>query len=116
MNQTFLNVLRIVFALFCIGFGIDKFVTFLPACSLTEYIPLAGMYVTGIIELVLGGTLLFKKYELISLKILTAVSIGGFMFHLVTGSTDFGGALVCSFMGSLLIFAYKKQIQANSIS
>ena len=116
MNPTFLNVLRIIFALLLIGFGIDKFVMFLPICSLTEYIPPEGNLITGIIELVFGVALVFKKYEMISLRILTAISIGGLLFHLAIGSTDFSGALVSSFMGLFLIFVYKNQILTNSRS
>ena len=114
MNPTFLNVVRIGFALFCIGFGLDKFLYFLPTCSLTQYISPTGMLITGIIELVFGMALLFKKYELMALRILTALIIGGLMLHLIKGTTDFNGAIVGSLMGLFLIFAYKRQIKGSN--
>jgi len=114
MNLPFLNVLRITFALFCIAFGIDKFFQFLPTCSLTQYIPPIGMLITGIIEIGFGIILLIKKYELLALRILTGLIIGGLILHLVKGSTDFSGAIIGSLMGLFLIFAYKKQIKVIS--
>lgn len=113
MNLTFLNVLRIAFAILILAFGVDKFFPFLPTCSLNQYIPPSGMIVTGLIEIGFGITLLLKKYELIALKILTSISIGGVIFHLIIGTTDFKGAIIASLMGLFLIFVDKKQIQAK---
>ena len=81
---------------------------------MSEYIPPSGMIITGIIEIGFGIILLIKKYELLALRILTGLIIGGLIFHLGTGSTDFSGAIIGSLMGLFLIFAYKKQIQAIS--
>jgi len=108
MKPIILKILRIVFAIFSIGFGIDKFVDFLPTCSLTAYIPHEGMMVTGILEIIAGIALLIKKQVLLSLRMVTALSMGGLMFHLFTGTYDFLGATFGTILGLMLIFAYKK--------
>lgn len=109
MNQTTTNFLKIVFALFCIGFGIDKFVEFLPICSLTEYISREGMFFTGVLEIILGVLILLDKYVLIALKIATVIIIGGLLLHLIKGTYDIAGALSGAILGLILIFAYKNQ-------
>lgn len=111
MKSSTLNILRIAFAIFFIGFGIDKFVEFLPTCSLTNYIPQEGMMITGVLEIVLGIAILLDKYVLLSLRIATAISIGGLLFHLLTGTYDCGGAAFGSIFGLILIFVYKENKQ-----
>lgn len=111
MNPTFINVLRIVFALNCIIFGVDKFFEFLPTCSLTNHISQRGLIVTGVIEIILGFLLLLKKWELWVLRIGTGIMIGGVAFHLAKGSYDISGALIGALIGLFLIFAYKKQLK-----
>jgi len=108
MSSTLFSNIRIFFALFCILFGLDKFVSFLPTCSLTEFISPIGMFVTGILELIFGSLLLFKQKELLALRILTAITIGGLMLHLIKGRYDISGGIIGSIIGLYLIFAYKK--------
>lgn len=100
MNPTLFTSLKIFFALFCIGFGIDKFIPFLPICSLTNYFPPYGMTVLGGIEMGLGILLLLKMKTV--------------LLHLFTGSFDFGGALIGSAIGLLLIFETKKTISNDN--
>lgn len=110
MNQTTTTkLLTIVFAVFCIGFGIDKFVEFLPICSLTEYISSEGMFFTGVLEIILGIVILLDKFVLLALRIATALIIGGLLLHLLKGTYDIGGALLGAILGLILIFTYKKQ-------
>ena len=77
MNQSLESILQIIFAVFCIIFGLDKFLEFLPACSLMSDIPQSGMIATGVIEIIIGIALLLKKYTLTSLRVATAIMIGG---------------------------------------
>lgn len=109
MNPTITKTLKIVFAIFCIVFGIDKFVEFLPICSLTEYIPREGMFITGILEIVLGVVILIDKFVLLALRIATALIIGGLLLHLLKGTYDIGGAILGAILGLTLLFAYKNQ-------
>jgi len=58
MKPTFKNILRIAYGLFCIGFGIDKFVEFLPTCGLIPNLPPFSMELIGILEIGIGILLL----------------------------------------------------------
>jgi len=107
MNSTLTKVLQILFALFCIGFGIDKFIPFLPTCSLTNHISSNGMIATGIVEIALGISLLLNKYVLICLRLATGIMIFGLIFHLATSTYDCGGAFIGTILGLILIYAHK---------
>ena len=108
MNPTIVNTVQIIFALFCIAFGIDKFVEFLPTCSLANTISQRGMMLTGVLEIGIGIMLFFKKYTLLFLRLGTAIILGGLLLHIVKGTYDFSGALIGSIMGLFIIFAHKK--------
>ncbi len=108
MNPTLVNTIQILFALFCILFGIDKFVEFLPTCSLLNYLPKSAMMVTGVLEILIGILLLLKKQTLLVLRLATAIMLGGFLLHIVKGTYDFSGALIGGLVGLFLIFAHKK--------
>lgn len=109
MNLKVVGLLQIAFALFCIIFGLDKFLEFLPTCSLVNHIPANGMIVIGCLEIIVGMVLLTKQYTLLSLRVATAMIIGGIIFHLATGTYDFGGGLIGAFIGLFLIYQYKRR-------
>ena len=109
MNQSLESILQIIFAVFCIVFGLDKFLEFLSTCSLTNHIPQSGMIVTGVIEILIGIALLLKKYTLTSLRLATAIMIGGLAFHLFKGTYDLGGAAFGSILGLVLIVLNKRK-------
>jgi len=114
MNPAIINIVQIAFAIFCIVFGIDKFVEFLPTCSLTTVIPKEGMMITGVLEIGIGIMLLLKKHTLLILRIGTAIILGGLLMHIVKGTDDVGGALLGSIMGLFLIIAHKRTITLTS--
>jgi len=109
MNPSLENMLQILFAVFCIVFGIDKFLEFLPTCSLTNHIPQSGMMVTGILEIILGIALLLKKYTFTALRLVTGIMLGGLILHLMTGSYDVGGAVFGAVLGLILIVSQKRK-------
>ena len=109
MNANLEKTLLILFAIFCIGFGIDKFIEFLPSCSLTEYISQRGLMVTGVLEIVIGILLLLNKYTLPALRLATAIMIGGLAMHLVKGTYDITGAAFGALLGLVLIFSQKSR-------
>ena len=108
MESNYLNGLRIVLSLFCLVFGVDKFLEFLPICNLVNDLPKEAIIGLGVTEIVLGMALFSKKYLLISARLATAIMIGGMTMHLLKGTNDFGGALIGTIIGLLLIFTYKK--------
>ena len=110
MNPATVHIVQILFALFCILFGIDKFVEFLPTCSLLNYLPKSAMMVTGVLEIAIGILLLLKKQILLVLRLATAIMIGGLLLHVVKGTYDFSGALIGGLLGLFLIFAHKKNM------
>ena len=109
MNQSLESILQILFAVFCIIFGLDKFLEFLPTCSLISDIPQSGMIATGVIEIIIGIALLLKKYTLTSLRVATAIMIGGLGFRLFKGTYDLGAAAFGSILGLVLIVLHKKR-------
>jgi len=109
MNQSIESFLLLIFGAFCIVFGVDKFIEFLPTCSLVSVIPKEGMLITGVLEIVLGLLILLKKYTLASLQIATAIIIGGLMLHLITGTFDISGAVFGAVLGVGLIISQKRK-------
>lgn len=108
MKLDFLSLLRILLALCCLVFGLDKFLEFLPFCSLNEDISIEGMIGLGIVETGLGMALLFNRKLLLFARLSTAIMMGGLIMHLLQGTKDFGGALIGTILGLLLIFTYKR--------
>ncbi len=108
MNQKSVNFLRVLVALFCIFFGADKFLELIPTCSLINHITPEGMFVLGVLEIIIGVALLGKWNILLMARLATAMMIGGLLMHLIKGTNDFGGATVGALLGLSLIFTYKK--------
>ena len=109
MNSNIEKVLQISFAIFCIAFGIDKFIEFLPHCSLTDQISRRGMIATGVIEIGIGILLLLNKYTLLSLRLATAIMFGGVAMHLAKGTYDITGAAFGTILGVVLIFIQRNK-------
>ena len=109
MNQKLVNALRLLFALFCILFGANKFLELFPTCSLISHITSKGMMVLGILEITLGVALVYNQHTLLLARLGTAIIIGGFIMHIVKGTNDYGGAIIEATMGLFLIFTLKKR-------
>ena len=107
-KPNFVTILRILLVAFCFVFGLDKFLEFLPICSLNEDISIEGMIGLGMIEIGLGVALIYGRYLLIVARLATIIMSGGMLLHLLKGTKDFGGALIGTIIGLLLIFLYKK--------
>lgn len=109
MSPTFVNILRISFGLFCIGFGIDKFVEFLPTCSLIPHLPAFAMPLTGVLEIGVGLLLLLNKYTMTLLQLITLVMFSGVVLHTLLGTYDFSGAFIGTIWGMALVYLYKEK-------
>jgi len=107
MKPTFKNILRIAYGLFCIGFGIDKFVEFLPTCGLIPNLPPFSMELIGILEIGIGILLLLNKYTMPTLQVITVVMFSGVLLHTLIGTYDFIGAFIGTIWGMLLVYLYK---------
>jgi hypothetical protein len=104
MNHTVITALRILFGIFCIAFGIDKFVEFLPKCSLLNHLPVWTMWGTGVLEIGLGLCMILDKYTMIALQIAAVVMFTGVVLHTLIGTYDFSGALIGTVVAMILIF------------
>ena len=104
MNPSLVNILRIAFGIFCIVFGMDKFLEFLPTCSLIPNLPPFSMEAVGVLEIGIGILLLLNKYTRPTLLIVTAIMSSGVLLHILLGTSDFSGALVGTIWGILLIY------------
>ena len=109
MNTNLEKALQISFAIFCIAFGIDKFIEFLPHCSLTDQISRRGMIATGVLEILIGILLLLNKYTLPALRLATAIMFGGVAMHLFKGTYDIPGAAIGTVIGVVLIFIQRNK-------
>jgi len=99
------NIAKILFALSCIIMGIDKFVEFLPHCTLLSFIPQEMMWGTGVLEIIIGLMIFLNKNTSLMIKLGTAIMAGGVGLHLVTQTFDLGGALVSTILGLVYIFS-----------
>lgn len=97
------------FAIICIVLGIDKFVEFLPLCSLTDIVSREGMMVTGVLEILGGIGLLTQKYRMFSLRFLGIIMILAVVLHKFNGTSDFGGALLGVFAVFFLLYLERKR-------
>jgi len=98
-----------IFAISCIIIGVDKFFEFLPICSLTYVSSKESMMVTGVLEILGGLGLLTKKFRLLSLILLGLIMFLGVVMHIVTKTTDFGGALFGLITAFFLLYGERKE-------
>ncbi|MEL6919240.1 MAG: DoxX family membrane protein, partial [Bacteroidota bacterium] len=103
MNSKVLLVLRIVFGLFLVLFGSNKFFNFLPAfeglseTAMTYFGSLTAAKVlpmVGIVETVAGLSLLVNKYASLMMIILMSVSVNAVLFHATLDPGNIVPALV----------------------
>jgi len=115
MNSKVLLALRIVFGLFLVTFGLNKFLDFMPPMEMGEA---AGSYfgalmssktliLVAIVEIVAGLSLLFNKYAALMLLILMSVSINAVLFHATLDPANIMGAAVLLILNVILLYAYK---------
>lgn len=117
MNAKVLLVLRIVFGLFLITFGLNKFLQFMPMGEMGEA---AGNYfgalmstktlmLVAIVEIAAGLSLLLNKYAALMMLILMSVSINAVLFHATLEPGSIPGALVLLVLNVVMLYAYKEK-------
>ena len=115
MNAKVLLVLRIVFGLFLITFGLNKFLQFMPMGEMGEA---AGSYfgalmstktlmLVAIVEIAAGLSLLLNKYAALMMLILMSISINAVLFHATLEPGSIPGALVLLVLNVVMLYAYK---------
>jgi putative oxidoreductase len=115
MNSKVLLALRIVFGLFLVTFGLNKFLDFMPPMEMGEA---AGSYfgalmstktmmLVAIVEILAGLSLLLNKYAALMMLILMSVSVNAVLFHATLEPGTIPAAIVLLVLNIVMLFAYK---------
>lgn len=117
MNPKITMGLRILFGLFCLFFGINKFAQFLTFPPIPgDGGTLMGIYATsgfmkiiGVLEIIGGLLLLVGKYIPIALTVMIAIMFNAAVFHALHEPATIAGSMVGLLLGLLLVYAYKEK-------
>ncbi len=120
MNPKITMGLRILFGLFCLIFGINKFAHFLPMPSIPgDGGTLMGIYATsgflkiiGVLEIIGGLQLLIDKYVPLAITLMVAIMFNAAIFHALHDPPNIVGAIVGLVMGLALVYAYKDRFSS----
>lgn len=102
MNSKVKMGLRIFFGLFCIIFGVNKFVGFIPMPAIpgdggvlmSIYVTSGFMSIIGVLEVLGGLALVSNKFVPLALTFLTAIMLNAFIFHFLHDLAGIGGSVV----------------------
>ncbi len=116
MNPKIVLVLRIVFGLFLILFGSNKFFNFMPAppempeAVMNYMMALMGsktLPLVGLVEVLAGISLLFNRYAALMMLILMSVSINAVMFHATLAPEGIVPSVVLLVLNMVMLYAYR---------
>ncbi len=118
MNSQFTKIVRILLGIVLVVFGANKFLRFIPmetptgsagdflnSLNATGYI----FPIVGILEVIIGGLLLLKKWVPFALILLAPISINILLFHLFLDIPGIVVSFVVVVFNSILI--YKNWLQ-----
>ena len=119
MNEKVVMGIRILFGVFCLIFGINKFFPFLPMPTIAGdggilmgiYFSSGFMKIIGVLEIVFGLALILNKYVPLSLTVLIAIMFNAFIFHLLHDMGGIGGAVLGMILGLILVYANKDRFK-----
>ncbi len=120
MNTKVAMGIRILFGLFCLIFGLNKFLNFLPMLPIEgDGGTLMGIYFTsgffkliGVLEVLGGLALLLNKYVPLALTVLVAIMFNAAIFHMLHDMGGIGGAVVGLLMGLILVYFNKERFSS----
>jgi uncharacterized membrane protein YphA (DoxX/SURF4 family) len=116
----FTKIVRIFLGLVLVVFGANKFLHFIPMDT-PDLNTAAGQFmnslgatgyifpVVGVLEVIIGAMLLFKKYIAFALILLAPISINILLFHLFLDIPGLSIALLILVFNSILIFKHWQQ-------
>lgn len=115
MNPKITMVLRILFGLFCLIFGINKFAHFLqfPAIPgdggtlMGIYASSGFMKLIGILEILGGLALIIGRYVPLALIVMIGIMFNATVFHALHDIGGIAGAAVGLILGLVLVYALK---------
>jgi putative oxidoreductase len=120
MNSQFTKIVRILLGIVLLAFGLNKLLPtpFIPLPDLPQK---AGDFMTslgatgyvlktvGLIEIVIGVLLLFKKWVAFALIALVPISLNILLFHLFLDVSGIAGAIVVATLNAILIYKHWPQ-------
>jgi len=120
MNSKVTMGIRILFGLFCLIFGLNKFIGFMPfppipgdgGTLMTIYATSGFMKIIGVLEIVFGLALLLGKFVPLALTILGAIMFNAFLFHALHDMGNIAGAVIGCIMSLVLVYAYKDRFSS----
>ena len=114
MNATVQMVLRILLGLILIIFGANKFLQFMPmpplegdAATFMGGLAVSGYMFTllGILEIIIGLLLIFKKAVPFALILLAPLAINMVLYHAAMDPAGIGAAALVTVLNIVLIYA-----------
>ena len=120
MNPKVTMGLRILFGLFLLLFGVNKFANFMPFPPIPgDGGTLMGIYFTsgflkliGILEILGGLALLTGKYVPLALTFMVAIMFNAAVFHALHDPANIVAAIVGLVLGLALVYAYKDRFSS----
>jgi uncharacterized membrane protein YphA (DoxX/SURF4 family) len=113
MNSQFTKLMRILLGAILVVFGLNKFLTFIPAPELPENaanfinsLESTGyvLQVVGAIEVLIGLLLLLNKWVAFALVVLVPISANILLFHLFLDIPGISGALLVAIFNGILMY------------
>ncbi len=114
-------IIRILFGLMLVIFGLNKFLQFMPMPPMPET---AGEFmgalvksgyilvIVAVIEVIAGVLLLINKYQALALIVVFPIILNAFLFHLFLDIAGIGGAFIAITMNVFLFFTNKESYSA----
>ena len=120
MNPKVTMVIRILFGLFCLLFGLNKFMMFMefppipgPGGELMGIYAASGFFkIIGALEVVGGLLLIIGKYVPLAVTFMLAIMFNAAIFHALHDMGGIMGALIGMVLGLVLVYAYKDRFSS----
>lgn len=117
MNDKIIIGVRVLFGLFMLVFGINKFVGFLEMPVIPGdggelmriYAQSGFLKIIGVLEIIFGLLLIVGKFVPLSLTFLVAIMTNAVIFHILHDPGGVGGGAVGLLMGLFLVFMYRDE-------
>lgn len=117
MSPKIIMILRILFGLFCLVFGLNKFIGFMPFPEIPgDGGTLMGIYassgflkIIGVLEILGGLALIAGKFVPLALSFMAAIMFNAAIFHGLHDAANIVGALVGLILALVLIFGGYKE-------
>jgi putative oxidoreductase len=116
MNSKVFLALRIIFGIFLLIFGSNKFLNFMPApddmpeAVMTVFTALTStktIILVGAVEILSGLSLIFNKYGALMMIILMSVSVNAVLFHINVAPDTVAGAAVLLILNLVMLYGYR---------